>query len=348
MLGNRCGMWMAATWAIVLAISPAHAVEPAAVEPLTSLEVQRYAELDARKIQGMTNVDLAEYVRLRARDRALQPQLSNTADEIGHYALQAIDQPYRLQAWRHDLTDADCVTFLERCISLALAEDWQSYLLLTDRLRHKDGNVKYAARNVYPLADWVPNNAWLFEDITDRLAVPVSSFDLGIERKKRILAEIQAGRISREDLTVDVDAMPAKELLPQTFTLRADLELALPSLRTGDLAFVIRKKEVGGLLPWYYSDHMGLIVVSDKGEVTFVHAAPPRVRQEPLGGFLRRCTWVGGLKFLRLRENAREFVKAELELMATKAAILTPAEQDAKNRALRSAQGLPLRSVDER
>ena len=339
MLGNRRGVAVVGVSMMAVVVWPARAVEPVVVEPFTATEVQRYVGLDAKRIHALTNEDLADYVRLRAKDLALRVTRPSAADEIGHYALQSLDQPYRLQAWRHDLTDVDCVTFQERCIALALATDWQSYLLLSDRIRHKGGDVRFAARNVYPLADWVPNNAWLFEDITAKLGVPVSTFNLEVQRRKRVLADLRADYIAPVD--VDVESVPEVEWLPQTYVADAHMYEALPKLRTGDLAFVIHERPHRAPTIKRFCDHVGIIVRDEGDFVTFVHAAPPKVRQEYLLNFLDRCSWVSGLKFLRLRENARELVTAELKSMDARTLVPGPAEQDLKNRELRAARGLP-------
>ncbi|MBN1490970.1 MAG: DUF1460 domain-containing protein [Phycisphaerae bacterium] len=345
MLGKRSGIWVVATWAIVSAVWPARAVEPVTSEPFTAVEVQRYTDLDVKKIQELTNEDLADYVRLRARDLALRPERPRPGDEIGHYAMQALGQPYRIKSWRHDLTEVDCVTFQERCIALALAVDWRSYHLLTDRIRHKDGDARFAARNVYPLADWVPSNAWLFEDVTAKLGVPAATFDLEVERRKRALADIRAGYVAPAE--VNVETVPEVEWLSQTYVASEHIYDALPALRTGDLAFVIHARRLPGRPLKQFCDHVGILVRDESDLVTFVHAAPPQVRQEYMLNFLERCPWVSGFKFLRLRDNARELVTAELERTGAGKSVPAPADQDSTNRTLRQSRGLELRAVDK-
>ncbi|MBN1491419.1 MAG: DUF1460 domain-containing protein [Phycisphaerae bacterium] len=383
MLENRCEAWMVGIWLLAIAALPAmgsapndgqlaeaeavvtepeaagltdaeraatapeepEVIDPVAAGLVTREELQRYDDLDSKRIQDFTNVDLADYVELRNRGADTRNPRGSAAEEIGCYAIKSLKQPYRAAAGRFDLAESDCVTFQERCIALGLATDWRSYHLLCNRLRHKDGVLKYANRNVYPLADWIPNNAWLFEDITDKLGVPASTFDLGLQRKKRLVAQIAAGRIAPADLDVDVASMPETELVPQTYVARKHVAKVCEALRTGDLVFVIRRKQAKGTAPWYFCDHVGVIFRSREDTVTIVHAVHPNVHQEPLIELMTRCPWVGGFKFVRLRDDAAVIADAELRRIHLSLPTVQPSEQDVSTAALRSARGIPLRQA---
>ena len=377
MLRNRCEAWRVGVWLLAIAAllamgsdpgdgQPAEAeavvaepeaeraatapeepevIDPVAAELVTREELQRYDDLDSKRIQDFTNVDLADYVELRNRGADMRNPRGSAAEEIGCYAIKALKQPYRAGAGCFDLAESDCVTFQERCIALGLATDWRSYHLLCNRLRHKDGVLKYANRNVYPLADWIPNNAWLFEDITEHLGVPAATFDLGVYRKKRILAQIAVGNIAREDIATDIDAMPDKEVIPQTYISGQHVEATLPALRTGDLVFVICERRADGLAPWYCCDHIGVIARGARDQVMFVHSVPKYVREEPLTWFMRSAPGVVGFKFLRLRPDAGALVDAELQRIERTMPLVNPFAQDAETAAQRRERGLPVREL---
>ncbi len=94
-------------------------VLPAATAaPLTPEEQARHDELRVKPLQALKNVDLADYLRLRAKRLDGDPQRPTPADEVGHYATKAVGQPFRLFAVRFDLSEGDCVVFVERALAI--------------------------------------------------------------------------------------------------------------------------------------------------------------------------------------------------------------------------------------
>jgi hypothetical protein len=75
------------------------------------------------------------------------------------------DPRYRFDAF-------DCTTYVETTMALALADDFESFKNVLDRIRYRDGVVGYTTRNHFPEADWIPNNerAGFVRDITARIA----------------------------------------------------------------------------------------------------------------------------------------------------------------------------------
>jgi len=76
---------------------------------------------------------------------------------------------------------------------------------------------------------------------------------------------------------------------------------------------------------------MGLIVRGDDGSISLLHAGRPRVRQEEIRSFLRTYLNVSGMIFLRLRDNARELAKTEVERMALDTNVPSPSGQERSN-----------------
>jgi hypothetical protein len=167
-------------------------VVSASAQPLAPAQADRYEELSARPLHQFSNADLAEYLQLRGLVYASSGS-PDPADEIGKYALKGLGTPFRLHAGRFSLCEADCVSFVERTIALALANDWESYYLFCERLRHKSGTVDVLERNFFTLADWVPSNTgWLLRDVTRELDAPAVSFEYAVFRK-RFLQNVRYG-----------------------------------------------------------------------------------------------------------------------------------------------------------
>jgi len=285
---------------------------PASPQGLTPAQTERYQELSVRPLRVFSNADLAEYLDLRTTmyESIGRP---DPAEEIGNCALKSLETPFRLKAGRFGLCQADCVTFVERTIALALASDWESYYLLCERLRHKDGKVEFLGRNFFTLADWVPNNAWLLKDITQELGIETTTFQYAVFRK-RFYENLQfgqdataKGQAKAAAQAAKVAAAPEKEVLTACMIDRQHIAEAVPALKTGDIALFIRTRSGPGLKPWYECNHMGIVVVEPDGEINLVSAmpagaSPGKVRRHPLRGMMG-YTHSAGFVFLRLRAD---------------------------------------------
>jgi hypothetical protein len=301
----------------------------APVERMSGAEVARFGEFEARPIHGFRNTDLGDYMALRERAVLLGSRRLIAHEEVGTLAGRAVGQDFRLNAVQFDLSEGDCVSFVTRALSMALARDWNSYYLLTERLRHKDGVVDYRNRNFFTLGDWLPNNAWLLSDVTPLLGSaedrPAQSFTHVVRPK--VFEERPAApgsAFTRITFKGSDYRSPNKEVHADTFIPSQRIPDVLRDLRTGDVILVLRPANGGHL----GCDHMGLVAVGADGQVNILHSAPPRVRQEPITTFLQRCNWVSGLKFLRLKDNARQLAAQEVAAMASRTVVPQPAEQD--------------------
>ncbi len=316
-----------------------HAEElaPPEVERLSLAEVQRYQDLDSRTIQAMRNTDLGDYLSLRERVVAAEGQRFIAHDEVGRMGRRALGQSFRLNAVQFDLAEGDCVSFVNRTLAVALAKDWDSYYLLTERLRHKDGVVDYKNRNFFTLGDWLPNNAWLLDDITAELGPadnrPAQTFTHVVRPK--VFEErpsAPGSKFTRITFKGSDYESPNKETRRDSYIPRDLVASILRELQTGNVVLVLRNSAGGHL----GCDHMGLIIRHEDGRVMMLHSAPPEVREQELMGFLRDYKHVRGFKFLRLREGAKELAAAEVDKIRAKVPRPTAQEVDQRNAVLQS------------
>lgn len=194
---------------------------------------------------------------------------------------------------RCDFSRVDCVTYLEQSLALALADPDRegSFLRLLDAIRYRDGRVGFAERNHYMVLDWIPDNAWLLEDVTA---------EVGGERTRRVRRTIDRAQFLRgqgaeprpgldEPRDVEADIVPIEAW-----------EEAAPALRSGDLVFWVGRKE--GILVV----HTGLVVREADGRLVLRHGSSRAgvVRDEPFGDYAAGATFAEGFLVLRLREDA--------------------------------------------
>lgn len=315
-------------------------------EPLTPQEEVRYLSLEGQPLQTFTNADLADYLRLCADKRGSRAPATALGDDIARWALRTVNQPYRARAVRFDYAETDCIVHVERALALSLADNWTSYRWAADRLRYRNGVADFLETNFFTLADWLPNNAWLFEDISNRIG-PTEEF-VDVAYRRRFLVGLQfgeddtpLGRAKTARKAAKLAAVPETEKTVVRYTPRDAIPSVQGRLKNGDIALFIRRCAPPGLRPWYDCDHMGLIIVDPAQGAIAIHAVPPKVRQQTLGDLLDTFRFVAGIKFLRVREGARVVVREGLANPQTNRSFPEPSAEDARVESLREARGTP-------
>jgi hypothetical protein len=300
--------------------------DPPSGPTLSPADAARLEVLESTPLHKMNNhVTLAEYMRLRRM--ALDGRPLTPEAEIIHYALKHVGVPYKSGAHMFDLAQAGCVTWTERVIALGLTETWEDSYKLLLRMRYAGGDQSTPAKlNHYPLSDWVPNNSWLFEDITEQLGVHVAVLTDVTNRRQKYVEYLQSAGHADAPGAVD---LPGEVSIQTPYVPAAELPACYGRLQSGDLAFfvadypdqtdnVIRPRCI----------HEGIIYL-DQGEVRILHSVQPAAANESLERFILkripRDRFLG-IKFVRLRPNAREIVKAEL--IRAKMQSVPPAEKD--------------------
>jgi len=312
------------------------AIPALADDVLTADEATRYAELDGRPLHRFRNVDLADYLQLRNKVLTARPDQPSLGEEVGHFARKSLGQTYRLNAVRWDLAESDCVVFTERCIAMACASDWDSYYRISERLRHKDGVVAYRNRNFFTLGDWLPNNQWLFANASDQLGLEgeLSGNFTHVVRPK-VFEEIPTVSGDVRIVFKGSDYVSGiKQIHTEGYIPRDRVPEVLPRLKVGDIALVLRDAAGGHI----GCDHLLILDQESDGRIMAVAGSPPNARSEELVSFLHRYKFVSGFTFVRLRNDAREATRAELERLAHSVTVVSPLEMDQRVDALRASR----------
>lgn len=191
----------------------------------------------------------------------------------------------------YDFKRADCTTYVEQVMALALKPTLAEALEELRKIRYKDGKISYETRNHFTEADWVPRNVWAgyLRDITRQVAgdktltltKTVSKKDWYLkmstsavegrftpaEKVKRLpqLQELGAGV---EDQRASLDVLPL-DALPE----------ALPRIPSGTVANLVREPLPDK--PTMVS-HQVFLIKDAKGQTLVRHAASGRaVVEEP-------------------------------------------------------------------
>jgi len=236
------------------------------------------------------------------------------------YSARALNTPYRWFALGEgalgkydrrpliDFAHVDCLTFCEQILALTLAENYAEMFQRLPQLRYRHGEIDIRSRNHFMLADWLPNNSWLVEEVTTTFGR-----ELCVEMTKTI----------NRFATLQKKGVPAKELTaippPQTMTIQYIPEANLPAIKSkllgGEIAVVIQSR------PGIFAAHLGFMLRDSAGRVFFRNASARRgIKKavdenfDDLVTFLKRNpSWVG-MVFLRVRPefmNRPELVARE-------------------------------------
>jgi hypothetical protein len=293
---------------------------PAATPPATTRAAEPVEKLEPvvnpiRKSRSIKRLKVAPLYSFNEKD--VDAYLKFLADEekdpiarVMHLARKNIGQPYEIfllgegpfEVYDPDpmycLGKSDCVTFVEHTYAMALSRDWPTFFRTLQRLRYKDGKVGMVTRNHESAADWNPNNAWLFEEITAKLGdgKAAAPFQM-VWKPAKFFAQWGIGQ--------DLPDVPVSS----TYVPRANVASILPELKDGDVVQVVR-----GNAREQYIGHFGLVARGADGTtVNMIHSAEPAVREQGILDYLEKNPKTLGYKFLRARPEPQAVVDATVK-----------------------------------
>lgn len=155
-----------------------------------------------------------------------------------------------------DLTRADCVTFVEQVIALAESRSYEETVERLQRIRYRDGDIRFEMRNHFMLADWVRHNAFV-EEATSALGVETETITRTVGRKQFFgFHDAEAFVRAATDETRHVAVVPPERV--------AAAEAAIPSPSL--ICFV-------GKVDWLFALHCGLYLRGEDGRGKLYHAS---------------------------------------------------------------------------
>ena len=194
------------------------------------------------------------------------------------YLAMSLDQSGREQL-RLDLTQFDCMLFVEQLLAIVSADSFDGFAELTRRLRYRNGEISYCTRQHY-FHDWV-GSAQLqgvleTSPVWPRQAMRNVSLNFMSSHRDRYSA------LQSPALFDCINALEQGRQIDQYYLPLAALDEALPSLQSGDIFAVATR--VAGL----DVSHTG-VLVRDGSRLDAIHAAPGRgvMRSRSFATYLR-------------------------------------------------------------
>ena len=64
----------------------------------------------------------------------------------------------------------NCMVFCEHVLALSISDSWDNFFNNLQQIRYKDGMIGMRTRNHYTMGDWLPENRWLLDDVSAKVA----------------------------------------------------------------------------------------------------------------------------------------------------------------------------------
>ena len=196
-----------------------------------------------------------------------------------------------------DFARTDCMTFCEHTLALAISNDYEEMYNNLQKIRYKDGKIKYTSRNHYVMVDWLPNNSWLLEDITKKI---------GKDFVKKMTKEIDRPAFYKNNGVPETELKnaPQKKKVTIHYIPTQSILKIKDSLQGGEIVSIIT------IHPAVFSAHMGIIIRDNWDNIIIRHASSSKqtseVMDERLSDYVNKMskskTRVGML-FMRTRED---------------------------------------------
>jgi hypothetical protein len=159
-----------------------------------------------------------------------------------------------------NFSQTDCMTFCEHTLALAISETYQEMFHNLQLIRYKEGIMDIRTRNHYTLADWLPNNKWLVEDVTRVIGGSLcKKMSKIINRRKDFAA------MGIPDTELSAVAAPQELVIvyiPEESLLRITDKLA-----GGEIVSIISNR------PGIFSAHMGIVIRDEWNNLIFRHGS---------------------------------------------------------------------------
>jgi hypothetical protein len=163
------------------------------------------------------------------------------------------DGPYALiENWPLvNFKETNCMALCEHVLAMAISDGWDNFFDNLLQIRYKDGIIGMRTRNHYTMADWLPENSWILEDVSRKVGGEyIKSVTRTISHKKFFQNKgIKDMRYVKPDREITIDYVPTNAL-----------EKIEKRIRPGDIAALIYANKTD-----VFSAHM-LIIVEKRGQ----------------------------------------------------------------------------------
>ena len=243
---------------------------PPAEDPLPRVNLHRLTIPEADEVMASISRTRATVAEKIAAYSELALGTPYASDSLGEGSGGACDRDPLM-----DLSRADCVTFCEQMLALAVSNNYEQAFRTLQRIRYRGGVISFATRNHFVMADWLPNNGWLLKDITA---------DIGGRLCREMTKTIDRKGFAASRGCAEAADRPEPQRMSVRYIPARHLPAAAARLKGSEILVLITAGE--GI----FASHLGFIIRSGDGTTLFRHASSihKRVEDEPLEHLCRR------------------------------------------------------------
>jgi len=189
----------------------------------------------SKKIFEMSNVEIDQLLT-----ETSQKQMTITG-RINYFSEMFLDMPYDLTCTGDgpyalyetrplvNFDETNCMVFCEHVLALSISDSWDNFFNNLQQLRYKDGIIGMRSRNHYTMADWLPENSWLLDDISRKVGGQYTKTTTRTISYKTFFQKkgISDMRYVGPDREMTIDYVPKEDLLKVKKNVRPGDILAL-------------------------------------------------------------------------------------------------------------------------
>jgi len=208
------------------------------------------------------------------------------------------DGPYALiENWPLvDFQETNCMALCEHVLAMAISDSWDNFFNNLLQVRYKDGIIGMRTRNHYTMADWLPENSWILEDVSRRVGGEYTkSVTRTISHKKFFTSKgIKDMRYVLPDRKITIDYVPLDAL--------KEVE---KNIKPGDIVALIYANKTD-----VFSAHM--LIIAEKNNKKYIREANSKKAttfDTPYKEWVSNIQGLEdylGLSFMRVREELNE------------------------------------------
>ena len=256
-------------------------------------------QTSSAEIGQLSNAEIDSVLRVNA-----QKDLSIT-DRINLYSEMFLETPY---SWTPtgDGPDAlletyplvnfqltNCMVYCEHVLALSISDSWDNFFNNLQQIRYRDGIIGMRTRNHYTMADWLPENSWILDDVSAEVGGEyTASMTRTISHENFFRRKgIKDLRYVKHDRTITVEYVPMEHM--------KDVK---SRVKNGDIVAMLFANEDN-----VFSAHMLMIVEKD-GDLYFREASTTNYStfETEYDEWLDwKGTWdkYAGIAFMRVKEE---------------------------------------------
>lgn len=228
----------------ILFASPARAQKiPPNTSKISSMTPQQIDEMLQKKIgENLTITDRIAYYS----DLFLGMPYSWTSTGDGEWALY--------EKWPlMNLDSTNCMVYCEHVLALSISDSWDHFFNNLQHIRYQNGIIGMRTRNHYTMADWLPENTWLLDDVSRRVGGRYTQTMTRTISHETFFGEkgITDLRYVKPDRKITINYIPMK-----------NLDKIKNQLENGDIASLLIADKTD-----IFSAHM-VMVIKKNGELT--------------------------------------------------------------------------------